>query len=886
VLDLGVPVLETTVNRGPRGCRYCPLNQVPGIKKILGLDRIRGRPIMIWAMCPGREENSKGLELVGPSGQLLWKALRRYGVTRDHVDVQNVVRCWPADSSGVDHTPTAQELYCCSIYNVEALERNQGRARVHLILGEVAAKQLLGPRYRKDKAVIWVDEWDAYAVLAAHPSYLLRANATSSTDRIYQRWCKRLRAAKLLSQHPGRYGYIKAQDYGAVCTADELRKLCKVLRAQAEAGRRISFDVEDDTIDGRRIILSIGFGWGHYDENGRWQGGARSVILYHPEADQDPKRIQPLVEGIRSILEDDSIRKVAQHGSYDVKQLRELLDIRVRGYDYDSQYAAYLYDSGLRTYGLDAQAQRDYPEFADYKELVAPYDWHLAKTPLADLVLYNCADCDLTKRIEVDTAPHISLPLLQVYIAVAFVLDGMEQRGPYVDWEHYQAVSQAVDPLLDETRRKLQHIAEDPEFNPDSPHQVSWLLYEKLKLPDISGTKSTDADVLRLLATQVSSKALQLVLTYRKLSRMKSTYLEGAAVSARMHGGQARTIWWLTGAVTGRLRSGRGDSAMAQGVMNFQNLHGNPLLQNLFVSDPNWRIVLQDPESALDKHVFLSLDYSQIEVRMMAEVSGDPLLIRQFREAGWDAEKAKLEGKDIHCQVGHILTGWPIEQIAKDKETRRAVKIFHWQLIYGASKESLYQRLRMENVDITPERVSEYYDRYFQRYKGVARYIREQRRRAEQFGYVETLFGFRRYIGQDEMRSTYWANQAINSPIQGTAHQLVLIAMALLHKKPKTYHLLQMPIMEVHDALVFVVPTKDLPEAYQQAKQLLQHDVADYCWRHFRRRLRVPLVAEATAGYCLGTMLEYHGEPVSEFIPKWVQAYQDRGAVTLDKFVE
>jgi hypothetical protein len=110
--------------------------------------------------------------------------------------------------------------------------------------------------------------------------------------------------------------------------------------------------------------------------------------------------------------------------------------------------------------------------------------------------------------------------------------------------------------------------------------------------------------------------------------------------------------------------------------------------------------------------------------------------------------------------------------------------------------------------------------------------------------------------------------------------------MALLHKKPKTYHLLQMPIMEVHDALVFVVPTKDLPEAYHQAKQLLQYDVADYCWRHFRRRLRVPLVAEATAGYCLGTMLEYHGEPVSEFIPKWVQAYQDRGAVTLDKFVE
>lgn len=278
-----------------------------------------------------------------------------------------------------------------------------------------------------------------------------------------------------------------------------------------------------------------------------------------------------------------------------------------------------------------------------------------------------------------------------------------------------------------------------------------------------------------------------------------------------------------------------------------------------------------------DLDVFLSADGSQIELRALAELSDDPTLIRQFQEA---AKDRKNPFKDVHCQVGHMMTGWPIERIKDDKKTRRVCKNVHFGIAFGLGEESVYPYVvaKMRAVDgpgcdltgITKPRMVQLHRRYFRVYKGVGRYIQEQRDKAERLGYVETLFGFRREIRKDDAgRKTYWANQAVNTPVQGTAHQFLLIALALLKQKPQTYSLLQRCIMEVHDALYFLVKLRDLPKAYIQLMHLFEVGAWEYAKQQFDLKLRVPLLAEATAGFCMGSMVEYEGVGVKDFLQHW-----------------
>lgn len=274
-------------------------------------------------------------------------------------------------------------------------------------------------------------------------------------------------------------------------------------------------------------------------------------------------------------------------------------------------------------------------------------------------------------------------------------------------------------------------------------------------------------------------------------------------------------------------------------------------------------------EAIGDLWIFLAADGSQIEVRMLAEISRDKLLISQFNS-----------GQDVHCLVGNALTGWPVERIKAEKNLRKMVKNMHFGIIFGLGRNSLYpyvvakiRAIDGKNADltgITPEILGELYDKYFEKYTGVASYILRTREMAEKKGYVETLFGFRRDIKKDdESRTTYWANQAINTPIQGTAHQFLLMSLALLNLKPKTYNLLQQSLMEVHDALVFRVRLRDLPTAYVQIKHLMQEGAVGYAEKNFKIKLHVPLIAEASAGFCLGSMIDYEGGELPTFIDAW-----------------
>jgi DNA polymerase-1 len=240
-----------------------------------------------------------------------------------------------------------------------------------------------------------------------------------------------------------------------------------------------------------------------------------------------------------------------------------------------------------------------FPEFQDYKKsMVAGYEGNLATMPLEQLVLYNCADCDVTKRAEVLTAPNVSEALVKVYIHTARTIDAMEKRGPWLDSKALARVKDALPGMIGPLESKLRHLAGDPELNPKSQIQLADLLYDKLGLPDVSKKKgerrNTNEGALRIIEQQTKSPVPRIILNLRALYNIEGTFIKGYERSAAVNNGQLRTTWWLTGAVTGRLRSGRGAEQEAKGIVNFQNLHGNPIMQSMLVSDPDWRLALED----------------------------------------------------------------------------------------------------------------------------------------------------------------------------------------------------------------------------------------------------------------------------------------------------
>jgi DNA polymerase-1 len=276
-----------------------------------------------------------------------------------------------------------------------------------------------------------------------------------------------------------------------------------------------------------------------------------------------------------------------------------MLDVKVEGYTFDSQYATYMYDSSRRNYSLDDIVNYWFAEFGDYKRtMVQEWKGNFANAPLSKLVPYNCADCDVVARVADRFADKISLPLLKVYIEDAYVLDSMESRGPYLDLPAYEWLAAEVPKLKAPIERKLKQMAGDPNFNCGTPEQVAALLFDKLGLTDYSTDKqgapnrSTEARDLSILAQKSGHRAPTLVTQWRALAVVENTFLKGYKRSADAHQGMLFTKWWLSGAATGRLRSGSSGGEEGD-IINMQNTHGSPLMQNLLASDPDWRLVLE-----------------------------------------------------------------------------------------------------------------------------------------------------------------------------------------------------------------------------------------------------------------------------------------------------
>jgi len=512
-------------------------------------------------------------------------------------------------------------------------------------------------------------------------------------------------------------------------------------------------------------------------------------------------------------LEDPARRKIGQHLKYDQHVLANH-GVRLAGVAHDTLLEHYVLESHMR-HDMDSLASRFLGVTTiSYDEVTGKGAGRIGfeQVDVDRATEYSAEDADITLRLHAALYPKVAADpkLLHVYehieLPVREILFRMERAGVLVDTALLEAHSRELERemLLLEERA---HLEAGQPFNMNSPKQIAEILFGEKKLPVLkktaSGAPSTDEEVLEKLALDYPLP--KTLLDYRALAKLKSTYTDKLPRMVNPRTGRVHTNYGQAIAVTGRLAS------------NDPNLQNIPVrtaegrrIREAFVAPPGARIV--------------SADYSQVELRIMAHISGDEALLRAF-----------AEGADIHrATAAEIFGRHPTEVTA---EERRYAKVINFGLIYGMSAFGLAQQLGLERAT-----AQAYIDSYFARYPGVAQYMETTRAQARDQGYVETVLGRRLWL--PEIRSANPARRsgaeraAINAPMQGTAADLIKLSMIAVQGWIDRERLGTKLIMQVHDELVLEVPEAEL-ERVKEALPELMGGVAE---------LRVPLVVDVGAG--------------------------------------
>jgi len=386
------------------------------------------------------------------------------------------------------------------------------------------------------------------------------------------------------------------------------------------------------------------------------------------------------------------------------------------------------------------------------------------------------------------------------------VLQKIERNGVQIDAALLQQQSAELGARIVELEAKAHELAEQP-FNLGSPKQIGEIFFEKLKLPVVkktpSGAPSTDEEVLQKLAEDYPLP--KVLLEYRSLSKLKSTYTDKLPKGINPATGRVHTNYAQAVAVTGRLAS------------------NDPNLQNIPVRTKEGRRIREAFVAPAGSHI-VSADYSQIELRIMAHISQDEAMLRAF-----------AEGVDIHRATAGEIFGVAPEQV--DSEQRRYAKVINFGLIYGMSAFGL-----AANLGIERSAAQNYIERYFARFAGVKQYMDDTRQQAKARGYVETVFGRRLWLPEinspNGPRRQAAERAAINAPMQGTAADLIKLAMVAVQDWLEAEALQTRMIMQVHDELVLEVPQAELALVKDMLPKLMA-GVAE---------LKVPLIAEVGVG--------------------------------------
>ncbi len=516
---------------------------------------------------------------------------------------------------------------------------------------------------------------------------------------------------------------------------------------------------------------------------------------------------------LRPVIEDEKICKVGQNIKYDLTVLGNY-GVELRGKMFDTMIAHYVLQPELY-HGMDylAEIYLNY-ETIKITELIGPKgknQKNMRDLAPADICDYACEDADITLRLknilekEIKEAGIEEL-FYKIEMPLIPVLAYMERNGARIDTNALRETSALLGKRLDEIEEEIFTQAGEP-FNIASPKQVGDILFGKLRIVEKpkktkTGQFVTSEEVLAQL--QNRHPIVKNILQYRGLKKLLSTYIDSLPALVNNRTGKIHTSYNQTVTATGRLSS------------------SNPNLQNIPIRDEEGKEVRKAfiPD---DGCLFLSVDYSQIELRIMAHLSGDSNMIEDFRS-----------GYDIHAATAAKIYKKPIEEVTKDE--RRKAKVANFGIIYGISVFGLAERMNVNRFE-----AKTLIDNYFETYKGVADYIEKCKHDAKLNGYVETVFKRKRYLPDINSHNAvvrgYAERNAVNAPIQGSAADIIKVAMINIYRRMKEQQMRSTMILQVHDELNFnVVPNEKetvqaiVVEEMQQAFAMKVPLVADYGW--------------------------------------------------------
>lgn len=612
--------------------------------------------------------------------------------------------------------------------------------------------------------------------------------------------------AEALSELPAAshsYTPNTSRQYETILTAEALEDWITKLN-QAEL---ICFDTETTSLDPMTAkIVGMSFSV--------QAGNAAYLPLKHDYFDAPTQLyFDATLAKIKPLLENPAIKKVGQNLKYDQHVLANH-GIQLNGIAHDTLLQSYVFESH-KTHGMDALSERHLGiQTITYEEVAGKGAKQVSFNQVAVEVAaeYAAEDADITLQLhqamypQVSTDARLDYIYSQIEMPVSNILFTIERNGVLVDANMLNAQSNEIGLKLIALENQAYELAGQP-FNLGSPKQLQEILFGKLGIKPLkktpSGTPSTDEDVLQELALDYPLP--KVLLEYRGLAKLKSTYSDKLPRMINPNTGRVHTSYNQAVAITGRLAS------------------SDPNLQNIPVRTAEGRRIREAFIAPPGSHI-VSADYSQIELRIMAHLSKDAGMLQAF-----------ANNEDIHRATAAEIFG--VERSAVDNEQRRYAKVINFGLIYGMSAFGLAQNLNIER-----SAAQSYIERYFARYPGVRQYMQDTRELAKEKGYVETYFGRRLWVPEinsaNGMRRAGAERAAINAPMQGTAADLIKLAMIAVDQWLKDEKLSTKLIMQVHDELVLEVPDAELELVKQKLPELMQN-VA---------KLDVPLLAEVGVG--------------------------------------
>ncbi|WP_067037796.1 DNA polymerase I [Allomuricauda sp. CP2A] len=565
----------------------------------------------------------------------------------------------------------------------------------------------------------------------------------------------------------------------------------------------VCFDTETTSINPLEAeLVGIAFSW----------GVGKGFYVPFPEGKNDA---MPLIEKLRPFFESEEIEKIGQNLKYDIKVMLNY-GVEVKGKLFDTMLAHYLINPDMR-HGMDVLAET-YLNYTPVSitELIGKKgknQLNMRQVPLDKQTEYAVEDADVTYQLAQKFRPELKEAKTdklfeEIEVPLLRVLADMEREGINLNEDYLKELSIQLDKDIKDLEQKIYTNAGE-EFNIASPKQLGDILFGKLNLVDKpkktkTGQYSTSEDVLSYLAKD--HEIIRNVLDYRGLTKLKSTYVDALPNEVQKHSGRVHTDYMQTVAATGRLSS------------------NNPNLQNIPIRTERGRQVRKAFIPRDENYVLLAADYSQIELRIIAALSEEDTMISAFKN-----------GEDIHASTASKVFNVPIDEVTR--EQRSNAKTVNFGIIYGVSAFGLSNQ-----TDLSRTEAKELIDTYYKTYPKLRNYISEQIDFAREHGYVQTILGRRRYLkdinaGNQVVRGAAERN-AVNAPIQGSAADIIKIAMINIHKKLSEGKYKTKMLLQVHDELVFDCYKPELEEM----KELIKSEMEN------AYKLSVPLDVEVGIG--------------------------------------